>query len=93
MDALRASLVPIQEEARRRERRVGERAVARKRVGTLIEKSGLRETRKRRRLLQACVDGRADAFALVKKQGGKPREGVTKDTGVLIVGSRLAAAR
>jgi len=29
---------------------------------------------------------RADAFALVKKQGGKPREGVTKDTGVLIVG-------
>jgi len=29
---------------------------------------------------------RADAFALVKKQGGKPREGVTKTTDVLVVG-------
>jgi len=29
---------------------------------------------------------RADAFAVVKKRGGKPREGVTKDTGLLIVG-------
>ena len=29
---------------------------------------------------------RADAFALVRKQGGKPREGVTKQTDVLIVG-------
>ena len=29
---------------------------------------------------------RADAFAQVKKQGGKPREGVTKTTDVLIVG-------
>jgi tetratricopeptide (TPR) repeat protein len=29
---------------------------------------------------------RADAFALVRKAGGTPREGVTKDTGVLIVG-------
>jgi tetratricopeptide (TPR) repeat protein len=30
---------------------------------------------------------RADAFALVRKQGGKPREGVTKQTDVLIVGA------
>ena len=29
---------------------------------------------------------RADAFALVRKRGGKPREGVTRKTGVLIVG-------
>jgi tetratricopeptide (TPR) repeat protein len=29
---------------------------------------------------------RADAFALVRKRGGKPREGVTKRTDVLIVG-------
>jgi tetratricopeptide (TPR) repeat protein len=29
---------------------------------------------------------RADAFALVRKCGGTPREGVTKQTGVLIVG-------
>jgi tetratricopeptide (TPR) repeat protein len=29
---------------------------------------------------------RAEAFALVRKHGGKPREGVTKETGVLIVG-------
>jgi tetratricopeptide (TPR) repeat protein len=29
---------------------------------------------------------RADAFALVRQQGGIPREGVTKRTGVLIVG-------
>jgi len=29
---------------------------------------------------------RADAFALVRKHGGKPREGVTKQTGVLVVG-------
>lgn len=29
---------------------------------------------------------RADAFALVRKQGGKPREGVTKQTDVLVVG-------
>src|SRR5262245_35615349 len=29
---------------------------------------------------------RADAFAVVRKRGGKPREGVTKDTGLLIVG-------
>ena len=29
---------------------------------------------------------RADAFALVRTQGGTPREGVTKHTGVLIVG-------
>ncbi|HEX9464068.1 MAG TPA: tetratricopeptide repeat protein [Alphaproteobacteria bacterium] len=29
---------------------------------------------------------RADAFALVRKRGGKPREGVTKQTDVLIVG-------
>jgi tetratricopeptide (TPR) repeat protein len=29
---------------------------------------------------------RADAFALVRKQGGKPREGVTKQTEVLVVG-------
>jgi tetratricopeptide (TPR) repeat protein len=29
---------------------------------------------------------RADAFALVRKHGGKPREGVTKATDVLIVG-------
>ena len=29
---------------------------------------------------------RADAFALVRQQGGKPREGVTKQTDVLIVG-------
>jgi tetratricopeptide (TPR) repeat protein len=29
---------------------------------------------------------RADAFALVRKAGGKPREGVTKETGVLVVG-------
>jgi BRCT domain type II-containing protein len=29
---------------------------------------------------------RADAFALVRKQGGRPREGVTKRTDVLIVG-------
>jgi tetratricopeptide (TPR) repeat protein len=29
---------------------------------------------------------RADAFALVSKHGGQPREGVTKDTSVLIVG-------
>jgi tetratricopeptide (TPR) repeat protein len=29
---------------------------------------------------------RADAFALVRRQGGTPREGVTKRTGVLIVG-------
>jgi tetratricopeptide (TPR) repeat protein len=29
---------------------------------------------------------RAEAFALVSKHGGKPREGVTKDTRVLIVG-------
>jgi tetratricopeptide (TPR) repeat protein len=29
---------------------------------------------------------RAEAFALVTKHGGKPREGVTKDTRVLIVG-------
>ena len=29
---------------------------------------------------------RADAFAVVKKRGGKPREGVTKDTSLLIVG-------
>jgi tetratricopeptide (TPR) repeat protein len=29
---------------------------------------------------------RADAFALVSKHGGKPRQGVTKDTRVLIVG-------
>jgi tetratricopeptide (TPR) repeat protein len=30
---------------------------------------------------------RADAFALVRKYGGKPREGVTKGTDVLIVGA------
>lgn len=29
---------------------------------------------------------RADAFALVRKRGGTPRQGVTKQTGVLIVG-------
>jgi NAD-dependent DNA ligase len=29
---------------------------------------------------------RAEAFALVTKHGGKPRETVTKDTRVLIVG-------
>ncbi|MGB8901912.1 MAG: BRCT domain-containing protein [Methylocella sp.] len=29
---------------------------------------------------------RADAFALVRTHGGKPREGVTKRTDVLIVG-------
>jgi tetratricopeptide (TPR) repeat protein len=29
---------------------------------------------------------RADAFALVKKHGGKPREGVTRKTDVLVVG-------
>ena len=29
---------------------------------------------------------RADAFALVTKHGGKPRQGITKDTRVLIVG-------
>ncbi len=29
---------------------------------------------------------RADAFALVRKHGGTPREGLTKQTGVLIVG-------
>lgn len=29
---------------------------------------------------------RADAFALVRKQGGRPREGVTKKTDVLVVG-------
>jgi tetratricopeptide (TPR) repeat protein len=29
---------------------------------------------------------RADAFALVREQGGVPREGVTRQTGVLIVG-------
>jgi hypothetical protein len=29
---------------------------------------------------------RADAFALVRTHGGKPREGVTKHTDVLIVG-------
>ena len=29
---------------------------------------------------------RADAFALVRKRGGKPRQGVTKQTDVLIVG-------
>lgn len=29
---------------------------------------------------------RADAFALVRKHGGKPREGVTKKTDVLVVG-------
>jgi tetratricopeptide (TPR) repeat protein len=29
---------------------------------------------------------RADAFALVRKQGGKPREGVTRKTDVLVVG-------
>jgi tetratricopeptide (TPR) repeat protein len=29
---------------------------------------------------------RDDAFALVRKRGGKPRKGVTKETGVLIVG-------
>src|SRR5258708_24009826 len=29
---------------------------------------------------------RADAFALVRKAGGKPREGVTRETGVLVVG-------
>jgi tetratricopeptide (TPR) repeat protein len=29
---------------------------------------------------------RADAFALVRKHGGKPREGVTKQTDVLVVG-------
>jgi tetratricopeptide (TPR) repeat protein len=29
---------------------------------------------------------RADAFAVVRRAGGSPREGVTKDTGVLIVG-------
>ena len=29
---------------------------------------------------------RADAFALVRKHGGKPREGVTRKTDVLIVG-------
>ncbi len=29
---------------------------------------------------------RADAFALVRKHGGKPREGVTKTTDVLVVG-------
>ena len=29
---------------------------------------------------------RADAFALVRKHGGKPREGVTRQTDVLIVG-------
>jgi NAD-dependent DNA ligase len=29
---------------------------------------------------------RADAFALVRVHGGKPREGVTKQTDVLIVG-------
>jgi tetratricopeptide (TPR) repeat protein len=29
---------------------------------------------------------RADAFALVRKRGGKPREGVTRQTDVLIVG-------
>jgi tetratricopeptide (TPR) repeat protein len=29
---------------------------------------------------------RADAFALVRKRGGTPRAGVTKETGVLIVG-------
>jgi len=29
---------------------------------------------------------RADAFALVRGRGGKPRQGVTKQTGVLIVG-------
>jgi tetratricopeptide (TPR) repeat protein len=29
---------------------------------------------------------RDDAFALVRKRGGKPRQGVTKTTGVLIVG-------
>jgi tetratricopeptide (TPR) repeat protein len=30
---------------------------------------------------------RADAFALVRKHGGKPREGVTKQTDVLVVGA------
>jgi tetratricopeptide (TPR) repeat protein len=29
---------------------------------------------------------RAEAFALVREHGGKPREGVTKQTGVLVVG-------
>lgn len=29
---------------------------------------------------------RADAFAAVRRHGGKPRQGVTKDTGILIVG-------
>jgi tetratricopeptide (TPR) repeat protein len=29
---------------------------------------------------------RADAFALVRKHGGKPREGVTKQTDILVVG-------
>ena len=29
---------------------------------------------------------RADAFALVRRYGGKPREGVTRQTTVLIVG-------
>jgi tetratricopeptide (TPR) repeat protein len=29
---------------------------------------------------------RADAFALISKHGGKPRQGVTKDTRILIVG-------
>jgi tetratricopeptide (TPR) repeat protein len=29
---------------------------------------------------------RAEAFALVRRHGGKPREGVTRDTGVLVVG-------
>ena len=31
---------------------------------------------------------RADAFALVAKHGGKAREGVTRKTDVLVVGSR-----
>ncbi len=29
---------------------------------------------------------RADAFEIVRKHGGKPREGVTKQTDILIVG-------
>src|SRR5581483_8285521 len=58
-------------------------------VGTLTQKSDLDSS-----ILEGTVAftgrlasmKRAEAFALVRKHGGKPREGVTKQTDVLVIG-------
>ena len=92
MDALRAS---IGAETRRSRRRPAPRLgpapalPAKRKTGTLTQNA-----EPDRAALEGTVAftgrlasmKRADAFALVRKHGGKPREGVTKQTDVLIVG-------